>query len=225
LLEIAGSLLNKNSLTWDVEDIETKTVVELIQMLPIKKEEFDDEVMTLLFGAYYFIQRKDRLKITKCPIKSKVIGANVLYPYVKPLLSKSFFEWTEEEIEPILQILAEANSIDSQLSDHESNRCWYSFMENFNRYLSLHHEALKKIDPIYVVFNVGPDGTLGAMPGAFAGYPPNINHPFLVPQNASTFVYQFVNIDQAEHFIGWMQRAIKGLRCWIFITGAPCLYY
>jgi len=76
------------------------------------------------------------------------------------------------------------------------------------------------LDPIYVVIDVGIDGVRGALVGALAGYPPvgpPIHNP-LAPQDGSNFVFRFNNVVDSNHFIGWMQRAIPGLRCWVFNT-------
>jgi len=66
-------------------------------------------------------------------------------PYIKPLLSKNFFQWKKEEVEPIIKILSTASSIDSHLSSYEALSNWKLFQENFLRYLSIHHDVLKKI--------------------------------------------------------------------------------
>lgn len=156
-----------------------------------------------------------------------------LYPLevaeqLRPLADKRVQDWSKAEIGVAVALLKGAPSVDfakkqgvATVKDGED--VWTRFVDKWEVFLAENPRVKREVDPFLVIIDV-----FGATPAmvadvnaARAAYPPGGRGPSspLPPLSASLngrdFIFPFQDRQHAQHFIGWMQGRIGGLRCWL----------
>ncbi|CAI2180687.1 20250_t:CDS:2 [Funneliformis geosporum] len=144
------------------------------------------------------------------------------------LLRKPSSSWTKEDVTPIAKLLAGRPAVDGAGENFEGAQLYASICEDFATYLYKNPDIRAIVDPLYVVADLSTVNV--TIPANI--YPPGGNPP---PPTAPLVGLLGINhawifngrgaLGQAQHFIGWLQGTLPGIRVLVFTSPNPVLYY
>lgn len=85
----------------------------------------------------------------------------------------------------------------------------------------------REVDPYFVIIDVLGVVANAAIAPSIANFPPTKSpaNPPGAPVNGNVHLLPFESQADARQFIGWIQRAVPGLRCWLTNNIAAPVYY
>ena len=107
------------------------------------------------------------------------------------------------------------NSVDARNASAAAVEAWWAFQELWVPYVTERPELQRKLDPYYVIIDIGNGVPVGLV-GHINNYTPaGCAFPAPVPVDGSNFLFSTPSRQAAAHFVGTLQGNMPGLRAWI----------
>ncbi|PKC70311.1 hypothetical protein RhiirA1_454915 [Rhizophagus irregularis] len=162
---------------------------------------------------------------TAIPNPVPLEGKLLLEP-VNELSKKSPKHWNDNDLMPIIKLLAGRPWIDGRGDNYDGACAFNMISPDFDAYLNKHDNIRGLVDPTYVVADVG-----GIVISNFGinNYPPvGSPLPQLVNFANTNYVWVFNGHDrvaQAQHLVGWLQHGVPNLSLFVFNTSSQAIHY
>jgi hypothetical protein len=150
-----------------------------------------------------------------------------LVPVIGPMSNKDISLWTPAEIESAVALLEGAPSLDAGGSTSEARSTWWRFEEKWQSFLCENPAIMRRVDPVWVIINVMGVVPPAGLAAAIAAFPP-LGSPSPRPGpglNGCPYMLPFPTIEDATCFVGYLYRAVPGIRAWITRNIAAPAYY
>jgi hypothetical protein len=216
---IAGPSFHTVPHKWDMEIDER---LKILFLLPVKPTRGDSELTSFLLSANF--RRIDEEGNDCVLTRSESASTEEIYPAIKNL-SNNWLIWTDSQVDFVVKSISGIPCFDARKGSPISNQAYLNFGEVWSEYLAFHPEIMRKVDPYKVSADIVNIGLTDEFMNAVKDYPPEGSlHQNPQHLNSSDYHWYFMNRHDAEHFIGFMQGRIPGLRFWITQTSYPPLY-
>ncbi|RIA94686.1 hypothetical protein C1645_759304 [Glomus cerebriforme] len=156
-------------------------------------------------------------------LKREPLEGKLLLNPVRELSRKPPKDWDENDLMPIVKLLAGRPYVDGRGENREGAYAFDTIRSDFDSYLEKHDDIRGLMDPTYVVADVGgnviPNFLLNNYPQTI---PPPINF------EGTNYIWAFAGRNRmadATHLIGWIQCAVPGLSVFKFDTTSVAMQY
>ncbi|CAB4477568.1 hypothetical protein RhiirA5_395417 [Rhizophagus irregularis] len=141
------------------------------------------------------------------------------------LTNKPSSSWTKNDVMPVVKLLSGRIVVDGVGENLEGAQLYAGISEKLAEYLCEHPDIHAIMDLVYVVADLST--IKAAIP--VHQYPPSGNPATpVVPLMGTTHTWVFQGqegLKRAQHFIGWLQDRIPGIRSMVFVSPNPAVYY
>eukprot|EP01089_Gocevia_fonbrunei_P001493 TRINITY_DN1137_c0_g1_i1.p1 TRINITY_DN1137_c0_g1~~TRINITY_DN1137_c0_g1_i1.p1 ORF type:complete len:332 (+),score=43.85 TRINITY_DN1137_c0_g1_i1:305-1300(+) len=160
------------------------------------------------------------------PDNERVVTADEILPYVKPLLPLTNWRtWKGKKLEMLIKFISGRFGIIIRGSSPEAIDAWRSFLPKWDQFLRYHPAIAYIVDPVCVVADLGGVDLPPTFLADVNSYPPTIHGPLPPTINGSKYFWVFPNNNSAEHFMGFMLGRNAGIHFWKIDTLHPVSYY